>query len=304
MRFELATARRNGKSSAHLFADGGYWPIAAMAARLGRADPGESVLALLSSWDRRFPELQSLIERRSECPDLKLAASEVEVETPVQWPGKVLCAGANYYDHMKEMGFPDVSKATQRLFFFFKPPRQALVGPGETVKMPRDTTAFDWEVELVAVIGRTADNVSVADALSHVAGYSVGIDLSARDLGRQPEQFYKIDWLSAKAHDTCAPVGPHLVPSAFVPDAMKLGLRLQVNGVRKQNGTTSGMIYDIAEQISVLSRTMTLEPGDLLFTGTPAGVGLPRQEFLQPGDRIDAAIEDIGALSVTIRKVR
>jgi 2-keto-4-pentenoate hydratase/2-oxohepta-3-ene-1,7-dioic acid hydratase in catechol pathway len=220
--------------------------------------------------------------------------------TPLQYPGKVLCAGANYYDHLKEMGVPDVRKEAQRLFFFFKPPRNALVGPGRTVKYPRDSKMFDWEVELAAVIGRTARRVTMANALDHIAAYSIGIDLSARDLNRAPETFYKLDWVAGKAQDTCCPLGPRLVPAAFVKNPQDLALKLSVNGEVKQDARTSGMIFDIREQLVTLSAIMTLDPGDVLLTGTPAGVGMPKGTFLKVGDKVDAEIESIGKLSVEI----
>ena len=138
--------------------------------------------------------------------DAKLAA-------PLLYPGKVLCAGANYYDHMAEMGFPDVKKETQRLFFFFKPPRNAVVGPGATVTMPRGTKKYDWEIELAAVIGKTARYVTAENALSHIAGYTVAIDISARDFNQAPDQFYKFDWVAGKATDTACPMGPWIVPA-------------------------------------------------------------------------------------------
>src|SRR5262245_16188787 len=222
------------------------------------------------------------------------------VLTPLQYPGKVLCAGANYYDHIKEMGVPDVRKEAQRLFFFFKPPRNALVGPGRTVRYPRDTKMFDWEVELAAVIGRTTRRATLANALEHVAAYTIGIDLSARDLNRAPETFYKLDWVAGKAQDTCCPLGPRLVPAKFIRDPQDLALKLSVNGETKQDARTSGMIFDIREQIVTLSAIMTLDPGDVILTGTPAGVGMPKKTFLKPGDRVDAEIESIGKLSVEI----
>jgi 2-keto-4-pentenoate hydratase/2-oxohepta-3-ene-1,7-dioic acid hydratase in catechol pathway len=220
---------------------------------------------------------------------------------PLLYPGKVLCAGANYYDHIAEMGVPDTRKEAQRLFFFFKPPRNAVVGPGDTVRMPLGTEAFDWEVELAAVIGRTARNVGVESALGHVAAYTVAIDFSARDLNRAPETFYKLDWVAGKAHDTCCPMGPRLVPAAALRDPQDLGLRLSVNGETKQDARTSGMIFSIAEQIATLSRIMTLDPGDVVLTGTPAGVGAPKRSFLKVGDRVEAEIEGIGTLAVTIQ---
>jgi len=223
------------------------------------------------------------------------------VLAPLLYPGKVLCAGANYYDHSAEMGVQDLRKEAQRLFFFFKPPRNAVVGPGDTVRKPIGTQAMDWEIELAAVIGKRARNVSEADALSHVAAYTVAIDFSARDHNRAPETFYKLDWVAGKGHDTCCPMGPRLVPADQIGDAMDLGLKLTVNGVVKQDARTSGMIFNIAEQIATLSRIMTLDPGDVILTGTPAGVGAPKGTFLSVGDAVVAEIEKIGALAVTIQ---
>ncbi len=199
------------------------------------------------------------------------------------------------------MGVADTRKETQRLFFFFKPARNAVVGPGDTVRMPIATQAMDWEVELAAVIGRTARNVPVETALDHVAAYTVAIDFSARDHNRAPETFYKLDWVAGKANDTCCPMGPRLVPASALKDPQAIGLSLSVNGATKQDDTTADMIFPIAEQISILSRIMTLDPGDVLLTGTPAGVGAPKQTFLAVGDRVSARIEGIGTIDVTIQ---
>jgi 2-keto-4-pentenoate hydratase/2-oxohepta-3-ene-1,7-dioic acid hydratase in catechol pathway len=217
------------------------------------------------------------------------------------YPGKVLCAGANYYDHMAEMGFPGVKKETQRLFFFFKPPRNAVVGPGATVTMPRGTKKYDWEIELAAVIGKTARYVTAENALGHVAGYTVAIDLSARDFNQAPDQFYKFDWVAGKATDTACPMGPWIVPAEALGDVQDIALKLSVNGVVKQDSSTGQMIYSVAEQIARASELMTLDPGDVVLTGTPAGVGVPKGTFLSPGDKIDAEIEGIGTLSVVIK---
>jgi 2-keto-4-pentenoate hydratase/2-oxohepta-3-ene-1,7-dioic acid hydratase in catechol pathway len=276
------------------------WPLAALAERAGVALAGPALADLFADWPGQFAALQKLAAKAEAAGDLALPAAGANVLAPLLYPGKILCAGANYYDHIKEMGVADTRKEAQRLFFFFKPPRNAVVGPGRTVKMPPDTKAFDWEVELVAVFGRAARLVREADALSHVAAYTVGIDFSARDLNRAPETFYKLDWVAGKAHDTCGPMGPWLVPAAFIPDPQKLKLSLTVNGVTKQDAETSGMIFSLAEQIATASRIMTLDPGDALFTGTPAGVGAARKEFLKIGDRVEASVAGIGTLAVEI----
>ena len=220
---------------------------------------------------------------------------------PLLYPGKIMCAGANYFDHLAEMGMPGAKKADQRLFFFMKPPRNAVVGEGDTVCMPIGTQAFDWEVELALVIGKRARNVSVADAMSHIAGYTVAIDFSARDHNRAPETFYKLDWVAGKANDTCCPLGPRFVPAAAIANPQDIGLQLSVNGEVKQNGRSTDMIFSIAEQIATASRIMTLDPGDLILTGTPAGVGVPKGTFLKVGDTVEASIDGIGTLAVRIQ---
>ena len=260
--------------------------------------PGQSSVAVLfENWARMADLLDraaTQLAKEDYLPSAKRLA-------PLLYPGKILCAGANYFDHLAEMGMPGAKKEDQRLFFFMKPPRNAVVGPGATVRIPIATKAFDWEIELAAVIGKRARNVSVADALGHVGAYTVAIDFSARDHNRAPQTFYKLDWVAGKAHDTCCPLGPRLVPARAIADPQDLGLKLWVNDELKQNGRSTDMIFSLAEQISIASKIMTLDPGDVLLTGTPAGVGMPKQTFLKVGDRVDAEIEGIGRLSVTIQ---
>lgn len=296
MHYALATLEHHGRTLACLEVAGRYLPLKDL--------PGlpDTVAALFEDWERHGPQLERLAA--ASAPGAGLAPTEVRLLAPLRYPGKILCAGANYYDHLAEMGMPDAKKEDQRLFFFMKPPRNAVVGPGATVHMPIGTQAFDWEVELAAVIGKAARNVRVEDALSHVAAYTVAIDFSARDHNRAPETFYKLDWVAGKANDTCCPLGPRLVPASAIADPQDIALKLWVNGQLKQDGRTQQMIFSIAEQIATASRIMTLDPGDVLLTGTPAGVGAPKQTFLKVGDQVDAEIEGIGRLSVTIQPAR
>jgi len=280
-----------------LMVDGKLYPLAALAAAAGKAAPSSNV-DLFAEWEKWKPVLAALA---SSAANSGIAPADAKLAAPLLYPGKVLCAGANYYDHMAEMGFPGVKKEAQRLFFFFKPPRNAVVGPGATVTMPRGTKKYDWEIELAAVIGKTARYVSVQNALSHVAGYTVAIDLSARDFNQAPDQFYKFDWVAGKATDTACPMGPWIVPADALGDVQNVALKLAVNGTVKQDSSTSQMIYSVAEQIARASELMTLDPGDVVLTGTPAGVGVPKGTFLAPGDRIDAEIAGIGTLSVEIK---
>jgi len=291
----LATAKIAGKPVAGLVVDDGFTPLASLAQAHGVALP-PAVVDLFADWSTQEPKLAALAAKAGRA----MSIASLELLAPLLYPGKVLCAGANYYDHMAEMGFPGITKESQRLFFFMKPPRNAVVGPGRTVLMPRGTKAFDWEIELAAVIGKTARYITPQAALSHVAGYTIGIDLSARDFNRAPEQFYKLDWVAGKANDTCGPLGPWIVPASQFGDPQQAKLKLSVNGAVKQNSDASQMIFSVAEQIARASEIMTLDPGDVIFTGTPAGVGVPKQTFLKIGDRIDAEIGGIGTLSVTI----
>ncbi|MBM3361653.1 MAG: fumarylacetoacetate hydrolase family protein [Betaproteobacteria bacterium] len=296
MTYALVTVEHLGLAVACLEVQGRYVPLRDLGL------PSASVVGLFEHWadhERKLPALAAAC-----APGAGWAPDQVRVLAPLQYPGKVLCAGANYFDHLAEMGMPDAKKEDQRLFFFMKPPRNAVVGPGATVHMPIGTKAFDWEIELAAVIGKTARNVSVQDALSHVAAYTVAIDFSARDHNRAPETFYKLDWVAGKANDTCCPLGPRLVPASPIANPQDIGLKLWVNGQIKQDGRSSQMIFSIAEQIATASRIMTLDPGDVLLTGTPAGVGAPKKTFLSVGDRVDAEIEGIGRLSVTIEASR
>lgn len=291
----LATVDVNGPTACLEVGDNLY-RLEPSLARVGFSGVSD-VASLFADWERSRVALDkaaAMVRDEDKVPPTSDRLS------PLLYPGKVLCAGANYYDHLKEMGVPDTRKEAQRLFFFFKPARNAVVGEGATVHMPIDTKAFDWEIELAAVIGKRARAVKAEEALSYVAAYTIGIDFSARDHNRAPDTFYKLDWVAGKAHDTCCPLGPRIVPASAISDPQNVGLKLSVNGEVKQDGRTTDMIFSIAEQIEILSRIMTLDPGDVVLTGTPAGVGVPKQTFLSVGDRVDAQIEGIGTLSVTI----
>ena len=297
--WSLATFAQGDQAVAALEVGGVAYRLTPSLARVGLAGQ-DSVLGLFSDWARSLTALNAAASQ-VQAADQITAASRL---APVLYPGKILCAGANYYDHLAEMGMPGAKKEDQRLFFFMKPPRNAVVGEGKTVHMPINTQAFDWEVELALVIGKTARNVSVEQALSHVAAYTVAIDFSARDHNRAPETFYKLDWVAGKGHDTCCPMGPRLIPAHQFGDPQQAALKLAVNGTLKQNGNAKDMIFSVAEQIATASRIMTLDPGDVLLTGTPAGVGVPHKTFLSVSDHVDAEIEGIGRLSVDIEPSR
>ena len=241
--------------------------------------------------------------------------AEVTLHAPLLYPGAIYCAGANYADHVAEMARahnlplpPDPRTLGLKPWFFMKPPRACVVGPRSRVARPRGSQKLDWEAELVAVIGKAARNVPVEKALDYVAGYSIADDLSARDLSRRsalpPGNPFHFDWTAHKGFEGSCPLGPWITPAAEVPDPQALAIRLWVNGVLKQDSNTSRMIFSTAEQVAHLSSLATLHPGDLVLTGTPAGVGAGRNEFLQPGDRVEIEIEGLGRLEHWIDEER
>ncbi|HEY8418710.1 MAG TPA: fumarylacetoacetate hydrolase family protein [Limnochordales bacterium] len=238
------------------------------------------------------------MERRSRWFELRTPAgepvayrlAEVVVAPPVVRPGKVLGIGVNYRDHAAETGR---QPPTEPVFFnkfatSLVGHRGAIVHPGPAV-----TAKLDYEGELAVVIGRPARHVAEADALRYVYGYTVFNDVSARDLQYRDGQFVK-----GKGLDAFAPIGPWVVTADEVPDPQALPIRLTLNGQIMQAGHTADMIFPVAQLISYLSRLMTLEPGDVIATGTPAGVGAARKPpvFLEPGDVVVVEIEGIGRL--------
>ena len=209
---------------------------------------------------------------------------------PIARPGKVVCVGRNYREHAAELG--NEVPAVPTLFAKWQ---TCLIGDGEAIVLPRAVTQkVDWEGELGVVIGRGAKAVSPDDALDLVAGYLCANDISARDLQRADKQFSR-----AKSLDTFGPIGPRLVPAAEIPDPQALRLRTLVNGQVMQDGTTADMVFSVREIIAFVAQAITLEPGDLILTGTPSGVGEGRdpQVWLQPGDTVAVEIEGLGTLT-------
>jgi 2,4-diketo-3-deoxy-L-fuconate hydrolase len=203
-------------------------------------------------------------------------------------PQKIVCVGLNYRDHAEEQGVT----LPERPLLFAKWPN-TLIGDGDAIRIPPISKQVDYEAELGVVIGRRAAGVSVADALSFVEGYVVANDVSGRDL-----QFSDGQWVRGKSLDTFLPVG-EVVPAADVPDPQSLPIRALLNGETMQDSNTSNMIFGVAEVIAFVSQAITLEPGDLIITGTPAGVGAFRDPpvWLQPGDEITIEIDGVGSIT-------
>jgi len=229
---------------------------------------------------------------------------EVQLLSPLLTPGKVIAVAANYQEHVKEAGGDarDQKTATPRLFL---KPDTTITGPDAPVTLNPITQQLDWEVEIAAVIGRRAQAVTTDEALDYVFGYATSNDISARslDLGTARDDnawtgFF--DWLEGKWLDGSAPVGPYLVSADEVPDPQDLGLTLTLNGETMQKGSSTDMVHTVAELVSFSSRLMTLNPGDMILTGTPSGVGATTGVFLKPGDTMVAEVEGLGRLATPI----
>jgi 2-keto-4-pentenoate hydratase/2-oxohepta-3-ene-1,7-dioic acid hydratase in catechol pathway len=208
---------------------------------------------------------------------------------PIDRPAKIICVGLNYRDHAEEQGAPLPDAP-----LLFAKWQNALIGPGEPIVIPPLVTRTDYEAELGVVIGSRVRDVSAENALEAVAGYICVNDVSARDL-----QFADGQWTRGKSPDTFCPVGPRLVPRDEVPDPQNLAIRAILNGETMQDSTTANMVFGVAEIIAYVTQTITLEPGDLIATGTPAGVGAFRDPkvFMKPGDEITIEIEGLGSLT-------
>ncbi len=215
---------------------------------------------------------------------------DARLHAPVPRPGKVICIGLNYEDHAEETGAPIPEKP-----IVFAKFANSVIGPGDPIVIPPITQQVDYEAELAVVIGKTARNVPESEAMDHVYGYTNANDVSARDiqLGEGGQ------WTRGKAIDTFCPLGPYLVTRDEVPDPQSLSIRCTLNGEVVQDGTTDKMIFPVSELVAFLSTGMTLEPGDVIITGTPPGVGMARdpQLWMKQGDRVTVEVEGLGALT-------
>ncbi|MGZ8607593.1 MAG: fumarylacetoacetate hydrolase family protein [Actinomycetota bacterium] len=239
------------------------------------------------------PDLVAYLTRGEAADGAPVALADVHLLAPVPRPGKVIGIGLNYRDHAAESGQP-IPQAP----ILFPKFANSVIGPGAPIVIPPETAQPDYEAELGVVIGRAAYRVAEADAPSYVAGYTCVNDVSARDL-----QFESSQWMLGKAIDTFLPCGPWLVTADEIPDPQALAIRLTLNGEELQSSSTAQMVFGVAELVASLSRTMTLEPGDLIATGTPPGVGFARKPpvWLRDGDVVSVEVERIGTLTNPVR---
>jgi len=275
------------------------YPVASLVRGLKDAD---SVLGLLREWDTAHPLLEAATKNVD--PKGGVAMSDVSLLAPILYPGALYCAGANYWDHLEEMAeiakrvtgkAPAMTKAKDP-YFFMKTTAGSIIGHNTPARLPNFSKQVDWEAELGVVIARPTRNISVERALDAIAGYLIVNDLSARDLMKREGSPFGMDWVGQKCFEDAAPMGPWFTPAAYIRDPNNMAIKLWVNGVLKQNSNTAKLVHNIAEQIAYLSRHFTLQPGDVIATGTPAGVGMPRGEFLKIGDEVKIEIDGRGTL--------
>ncbi len=240
--------------------------------------------ALIANWPALRPSLEQCANKAIGALPLK----EVHLQAPVQRPGKILAIGLNYADHIAESGLP-----TPEQQVWFTKYANTVHAPFDPVQIPVASDKVDYEVELVAVIGKGGRHISREDAPNHVFGYCVGNDVSVRDW-----QLATPQWMIGKSFDTHGPFGPWITTADEVGDPHRLAITCTVNGDIRQSSNTRHLVFNVWDQIAHLSKAMTLEPGDIIYTGTPAGVGwaMTPQQILKAGDVVRCEIEDLGAI--------
>jgi 2-keto-4-pentenoate hydratase/2-oxohepta-3-ene-1,7-dioic acid hydratase in catechol pathway len=302
--FSLSTIDVDGTATAVVLAGETLYRIQDIAPSLSPSPTPAGLMGVFERWPENEQVLVDAVGRLESNPGaLSPVPRPTSLEkwlTPLRFPRKVICTGFNYMSHAtKDGGHGSFSKDDNIPVFFLKPPTTTLVGQGASVCYPAQSAKFDYELELAVIIGRRGRKIRVDEAMSYVAGYTIGLDMSARDWQRHPQHMVKFDLFGGKAFDDSCPLGPGIVPARFV-DEDNLQLRLRVNGELRQDASTSDMIWTVAEQIAAISDHVTVEPGDVIMTGTPAGVGLSSGTWLKVGDVLEAEITGLGMLTVQI----
>jgi len=289
--WSLATYQHNGAVSVAVLRDDGTLVAPKELKRWS------TMLELVSDWEQAVGVLRGL-----EIDDAPIIDYDALLP-PLLWPRKVVCAGVNYRRHMREMG-GEIPAEGWRPFFFLKAPTTTVIGPRDPIIVRSPETArYDWEAELAVIIGVGGRAIPPEDALVRVAGYCVANDITARGYHRRqsvPADAFTYDWFAAKSMDSSLPLGPGITPSYQVPDPQDLRLRLWVNDDLQQDESTSDMVCTVAELVSAASEVVTLEPGDVITTGTPSGVGAGRGLFLRAGDVVRATIDGLGTLENSV----
>jgi 2,4-didehydro-3-deoxy-L-rhamnonate hydrolase len=260
------------------------------------AGPGLAAARDVAAWLETAPDLS----------DIALDPAAVPLLVPIPRPNKLFLLAGNYAEHIREGGGIAAERAETFPYVFMKPPSTTLTHPGRPIAIPRTAPdAVDWELELAVVIGRRTKHVTEAEALKSVAGYTVINDISQRRYRPNPNRKKRdkdafFDWLHGKWFDTFCPCGPCIASANSIPDPQALKMRLELNGAVRQDASTAQMVFPVAAVIEFIARMVTLEPGDIISTGTPAGVGSTTGTFLKPGDVLTATIERIGTLTTPV----
>jgi 2-keto-4-pentenoate hydratase/2-oxohepta-3-ene-1,7-dioic acid hydratase in catechol pathway len=311
--YRLATyVRPHDEARAGIVVDDALFDVGALLAKGATKFSGTlpiQVLQVLEKWQQLHPLLRQAARdaRSGKAGADAIPVRDVRFLAPILYPGTIFCAGANYRDHVAEMSKamnlpaePDPHEVGLKPWHFIKASAGCVRGTGELIQLPSYSKKVDWEAEIAVIIGRECRNVSTEQAMGFVAGLSIVNDLSARDhlkrAGVAVDSPFRFDWVSQKCFEGALPFGPWICPIDDVDDVDNLGIRLWVNDELMQDSSSSNMIFSIAEQIAHLSTRLTLRPGDVIATGTPAGCGTPRGIFLKAGDRVTIMVDHLGTL--------
>jgi 2-keto-4-pentenoate hydratase/2-oxohepta-3-ene-1,7-dioic acid hydratase in catechol pathway len=315
--FKLATIEIKGTPTVALAAGGKLYEVEKAVATyrrqtrkplLEKLERPLTMLGLLGRWPQAFRDLQRLAKFLEAQADRSLPFAHpegrVKFKAPILYPPRIYAAGANYNAHSKEMtdvlrpGTPYTTRENSNPYCFLKASIGPVIGHGEKIMASRvPDHKIDWEGELAVVIGRKGKDIKPGEVRSYIAGYTILNDVTARSFVVPRRLDFKQDWLMGKCADTFCPMGPYIVPDAFIEDPEKLALRTSVNDRVMQDARTDDLTHGIADILAFLSRAITLLPGDVLTTGTPSGVGFARGIFLKPGDVVKTEIEKIGVLA-------
>ncbi len=307
---KVATYIRNQQQLVGTVVDSHIVDLAAALHASGKGDPAQaaSVIALLAAGPSALDEANAAVAwAETQGAQFAHPLDQVKLCAPIPCPGKLLCLAGNYASHLLEGGgtFPGKEKMIPR---FFSKPCTSVIGTNDAIRVPASTGFADWELELAVVIGKSGRNLTPEEAAGHIGGYTIFNDISARELTFRKELPLQdgdwfFDWLVGKWLDTFGPMGPWMTTADEVSHPDNLRMQLWYNGQLQQDANTGQMIFSPAEAISFISQFVTLQPGDIISTGTPAGVGHSKKLRLNPGDQIRGEIEGLGALANFVERL-
>jgi 2-keto-4-pentenoate hydratase/2-oxohepta-3-ene-1,7-dioic acid hydratase in catechol pathway len=273
--------------------------------RLSAVTMPRTNLELVEQYDRLKPRLYQIANAlASDAPDFGISANSAKFMAPILYPWNLLAVAVNYRAHGEEMARNiGVDYDKDPPFVFAKSPKAGLIGPGDTVLIPEGREKIDWEIEMAVIMGKKAKNVKKDQAGNYIFGYGLILDMSDRGGQTRQSPLFNADWFVGKSRDTFAPMGAYVVPAEFLPNHNELNLKLAVNGREMQNSNTSFMMRNVESLVQFITSIHSLEPGDIIATGTPEGVGNARKPpiYLKSGDVITAEIEGIGSIRTPVK---